>query len=476
MTRSPSSSLTPGCADLRPGGAGLRRPGARLPPRPRAGRDRRARRARTQHIPTRSHDPRSPAAVHVMPAHDPRRASAITVHPTHAAAPRRHGRVLRVGRAARRPDLVGRRSCVGGAGRRVSCCAASYAARRLACTPRCRCRRRAGCARTVVVIAPDFATAHGRVGGDHGDLPRGHAAGGAALARRGVPRRPRRPAPLGTPGEFAEHCAPPPTTAGRRLFGRFAATVSVAKLASARPSPTAYSSCRRPWCVSSTRSRSVSSGVGETARGRHCSTGSACSPSATSRTPRSATLSARSACTGARAAPPGVGSRPGGRAGAGPRARRSMGPTRPSPATPTTSGGRARAAAALGPGGGRLRRPRAGRTITLKVRFADFTTITPSRPGPRPPTWPGRSIGGRPALDALGLQRARIRLVGVRVEGLEPRATVHRQLVLGEPDPAGPTPIERSTGRLVGSAGRHVRPASLVGVRARDRLSRRTSV
>ena len=30
--------------------------------------------------------------------------------------------------------------------------------------------------------------------------------------------------------------------------------------------------------------------------------------------------------------------------------------------------------------------------------------------------------------DGLGLQRARLRLVGVRVEGLMPRADVHRQL------------------------------------------------
>ena len=33
-----------------------------------------------------------------------------------------------------------------------------------------------------------------------------------------------------------------------------------------------------------------------------------------------------------------------------------------------------------------------------------------------------------------GLQRARLRLVGVRVEGLVPRESVHRQALLGERD------------------------------------------
>ena len=52
-----------------------------------------------------------------------------------------------------------------------------------------------------------------------------------------------------------------------------------------------------------------------------------------------------------------------------------------------------------------------------------------------PPTSPARCTRPRPALfDALGLQRARIRLVGVRVEGLVPRDQVQRQLVLGARD------------------------------------------
>ena len=64
--------------------------------------------------------------------------------------------------------------------------------------------------------------------------------------------------------------------------------------------------------------------------------------------------------------------------------------------------------------------------------------------------------------DALGLQRARLRLVGVRVEGLVPRVTVHRQLVLGEAEHGwaeADRAVDRATRRFGAAA---VRPASLV--------------
>jgi DNA polymerase-4 len=64
---------------------------------------------------------------------------------------------------------------------------------------------------------------------------------------------------------------------------------------------------------------------------------------------------------------------------------------------------------------------------------------------------------------ALGLQRARIRLVGVRVEGLVSRTTVQRQLVLGEREHGwsdADQAIDRATLRFGSSA---VRPASLLG-------------
>jgi DNA polymerase-4 len=77
----------------------------------------------------------------------------------------------------------------------------------------------------------------------------------------------------------------------------------------------------------------------------------------------------------------------------------------------------------------------AGRTVTLKVRFADFTTITRSRTLTDATDVTGEVHATAAALfDALGLQRARIRLVGVRVEGLVPRQQVQRQLVLGARD------------------------------------------
>ena len=105
----------------------------------------------------------------------------------------------------------------------------------------------------------------------------------------------------------------------------------------------------------------------------------------------------------------------------------------------------------------------AGRTVTIRVRFADFTTITRSRTLPEATDVTQeiyRVVTG--LYDALGLQRARVRLVGVRVEGLVPRTSVHRQLVLGEPERGwsdADRAVDRATRRF-GSAA--VRPASLL--------------
>jgi DNA polymerase-4 len=83
---------------------------------------------------------------------------------------------------------------------------------------------------------------------------------------------------------------------------------------------------------------------------------------------------------------------------------------------------------------GRLRRAGyVGRTVCLKVRFADFSTITRSKTLPR-----HTDVGGeiyqtvRALYEALGLQRVRIRLVGVRMEGLADAETAPQQLLLGE--------------------------------------------
>ncbi len=104
-----------------------------------------------------------------------------------------------------------------------------------------------------------------------------------------------------------------------------------------------------------------------------------------------------------------------------------------------------------------------GRTITIKVRFADFTTITRARTL-RDPTDVSREIyaTARSLFDALGLQRARVRLVGVRMEGLIESENAPLQGMLDEPDHGwrdADRAIDRASARFGAGA---VRPASLV--------------
>ncbi|MGH3501815.1 MAG: DNA polymerase IV [Nocardioidaceae bacterium] len=110
-----------------------------------------------------------------------------------------------------------------------------------------------------------------------------------------------------------------------------------------------------------------------------------------------------------------------------------------------------------------------GRTITLKVRFADFTTITRSRTR-RDGTnlTPEIYATAGELLAALGLQRARVRLVGVRVEGLADARTSPRQLRLDEPA-HGWADAERAVDRAASRFGSQaVRPATLVGSRSSE--------
>lgn len=105
-----------------------------------------------------------------------------------------------------------------------------------------------------------------------------------------------------------------------------------------------------------------------------------------------------------------------------------------------------------------------GRTVVLKVRFADFTTITRSRTL-REHTDTGQVVytTARDLFAALGLDRARIRLVGVRVEGLVDAASGHRQLALGERS-LGRREAEQAVDRAAARFGPGaVRPATLVG-------------
>ncbi|GIL34236.1 DNA polymerase IV [Phycicoccus sp. DTK01] len=110
-----------------------------------------------------------------------------------------------------------------------------------------------------------------------------------------------------------------------------------------------------------------------------------------------------------------------------------------------------------------------GRTVTLKVRFSDFTTITRSRTL-REPTDSGRTLHATAVslFDALGLQRARIRLVGVRLSGLVPATEAPLQGVLGEPE-HGWRDADRAVDRARARFGSGVvRPASLVRPRPTD--------
>ena len=113
----------------------------------------------------------------------------------------------------------------------------------------------------------------------------------------------------------------------------------------------------------------------------------------------------------------------------------------------------------------RLRRAGlAGRTITLKVRFADFTTITRSRTVHEPTDVAADIYATARALfAALGLDRARLRLVGVRVEHLVDAADAAHQLEIGERT-RGRRDVEQAADRAVRRFGRDVvRPATLVG-------------
>jgi DNA polymerase IV len=104
-----------------------------------------------------------------------------------------------------------------------------------------------------------------------------------------------------------------------------------------------------------------------------------------------------------------------------------------------------------------------GRTVSIKVRFADFTTITRSRTL-RDPTDVSRDIydTATSLFDALGLQRARIRLLGVRMEGLVEAQGAPIQGLLDEPDHGwreADRAVDRASARF--GAG-SVRPASLI--------------
>jgi DNA polymerase IV len=106
----------------------------------------------------------------------------------------------------------------------------------------------------------------------------------------------------------------------------------------------------------------------------------------------------------------------------------------------------------------------AARTITVKLRLADFTTITRSRTLPDPTDVANQIYATACALhEGSGLgSRARLRLVGVRATGLVPAASAVTQLTLGE-RPESWREAERAVDRIASRFGAGaVRPAALV--------------
>ncbi|WP_063775161.1 DNA polymerase IV [Streptacidiphilus anmyonensis] len=105
----------------------------------------------------------------------------------------------------------------------------------------------------------------------------------------------------------------------------------------------------------------------------------------------------------------------------------------------------------------------AGRTVTVKVRFADLRTVTRSRKLPEPVDLAHDIFAAAlPLFAGLVPARARIRLVGLRVEGLDGGARP-TQLALGERE-TGWSELERTVDRVQAKFGpAAVRPASLIG-------------
>lgn len=103
-----------------------------------------------------------------------------------------------------------------------------------------------------------------------------------------------------------------------------------------------------------------------------------------------------------------------------------------------------------------------GRTVVLKVRFADFTTLTRSRTLDQPVDVAQQIFTtARDLLTGLGLQRARVRLIGVRMEKVTDRGSTPEQLVLTD----GPRwrDVEEAMDLAAGRYGQgSVRPARLV--------------
>ena len=103
------------------------------------------------------------------------------------------------------------------------------------------------------------------------------------------------------------------------------------------------------------------------------------------------------------------------------------------------------------------------KTISIKVRFADFKTITRSKKMDQPISGTKESFEVAKQLYlALKLDRVRIRLVGVSLEGLTPADEAAEQLLIGQRD-VGWREADSAIDRVKAKFGRgSVRPARLV--------------
>ena len=109
----------------------------------------------------------------------------------------------------------------------------------------------------------------------------------------------------------------------------------------------------------------------------------------------------------------------------------------------------------------------AARCVTLKLRFADFSTLT--RRHTDDPTQDGLAIyqRARALLDRIPLRQA-VRLIGLSASGLGPAAA--GQLSLLGPDPTRRERLARAMDRVTTRFGEDsLRPASLLSRRRRPR-------
>jgi len=107
-----------------------------------------------------------------------------------------------------------------------------------------------------------------------------------------------------------------------------------------------------------------------------------------------------------------------------------------------------------------------GRTVAIRIRFHDFTTITRSRTLPDPTDMTAEVHAEAVRLFEALRSTRRVRLVGVRVEGLRTRSRAEHQLALGERE-RGWREVDKAVDRASTRFGSGaVRPATLL---ARDR-------